>query len=235
MSEEFDFERYWLDKFSSCLEHFAGETIRDQVMQGSQGLTMESDRREVVTWSCLAMQRLDELTDDQQRHDIMTGCACQYPKEDLVEVRQVYQRNGLQAAHQLLQERFERFLGDTLQLEPSMIEEVVRRGWGLAGELQGNKIIATKIPKSGHLIDYLNESDPDKQRAYYCHCPRVREAIRWSHGDSPVLSSTYCYCGAGYYRGIWERILEQRVEVEVLESVLQGDQACKIVIYLPVE
>jgi predicted hydrocarbon binding protein len=50
--------------------------------------------------------------------------------------------------------------------------------------------------------------------------------------DQP-LSPTYCYCGAGFYKGIWEEITQQNVEVELLESVLQGDDVCKIAIHLP--
>jgi len=41
------------------------------------------------------------------------------------------------------------------------------------------------------------------------------------------------YCGAGFYKGIWEEILQKPVEVEVLETVLRGDEVCKIAIYLP--
>jgi predicted hydrocarbon binding protein len=51
--------------------------------------------------------------------------------------------------------------------------------------------------------------------------------------SSETISATYCYCGAGYYQGIWEEILQQPVEVELLESVLQGDQVCKVAIHLP--
>ena len=48
----------------------------------------------------------------------------------------------------------------------------------------------------------------------------------------PVI---YCYCGAGFYTGIWEEILQKPVKVEVLESVLKGDDVCTFAIYLPYE
>ncbi len=110
-----------------------------------------------------------------------------------------------------------------------MVADVVARGWGSAGVREGNTIIATKIPKSGYLRQYLEEDDPDRRRAYYCHCPRIRAVLQTSERISP----TYCYCGAGFYQGIWERILGQPVEVEVLESVLKGDDVCKVRVYLP--
>jgi predicted hydrocarbon binding protein len=52
-------------------------------------------------------------------------------------------------------------------------------------------------------------------------------------GLEPALPEDYCYCGAGFYKGIWEEILGEPVEVEVLESVLQGGDVCRIAIHLP--
>jgi predicted hydrocarbon binding protein len=85
------------------------------------------------------------------------------------------------------------------------------------------------IPKSGYLFEYLMEADPEKRRETYCHCPRVRDALKISETIPPI----YCYCGAGFYIGIWEEILQKPVEVEVLETVLSGDVVCKIAIQMP--
>ena len=49
------------------------------------------------------------------------------------------------------------------------------------------------------------------------------------------LPASYCYCGAGYYKGIWEEVLQRPVEVEVLESVLDGGDVCRVAITLPAE
>ena len=230
MSETLDFERAWLKKLSRCLDEIVGEAVRRQVMQGSEGLSSQSDRSEVIAWSQRAMERLDVLVGDKERRDIMTGCACQYPKSELQEARQVYESTGdIDLAHRKLQEMFESFLRDVLALDDDLFAELVRRGWGLAGIRPGDTIIATKIPKSGFLVEYMREADPEKRRQYYCHCPRVRDALKMSE----AISATYCYCGAGFYKGVWEEILQRPVEVEVLESVLQGDDVCKIAIYLP--
>ena len=232
MSEATDFERAWLKKFSRCLDEIAGEDIRRQVMQGSEGLSSQSDRGEVVAWSQQAMERLDALVGEKERRDIMTGCACQYPKSELQEARQIYELTGdIGLAHQKLQEQFEAFLRDVLALDDDFFAEVVGRGWGLAGVRRGNTIIATKIPKSGFLVVYMQETDPEKRRQCYCHCPRIREALK----TSEAISVTYCYCGAGFYKGVWEEILQETVEVEVLESVLQGDDVCKIAVHLFVD
>jgi predicted hydrocarbon binding protein len=226
-----DFEQQWLAKFRRCLDAAAGEDVRAQVMQGSETLSSQSSREDVIAWSQAAMARLDAFVpDEQKRREIMTGCACQYPKSQLAEIRQVYQESGdADLAHQMLQEQFESFLRDTLQLREALVEQIVGRGWGSAGIKEGSTVIATKIPKSGYLLEYMQEQDPQRRRQLYCHCPRVRDALKLGEN----LSATYCYCGAGFYRGIWEEILQRPVEVEVLESVLQGGDVCKIAIHLP--
>jgi hypothetical protein len=127
-------------------------------------------------------------------------------------------------AHQILQKKFVLFLRRTLGLENAIIDDITARGWGVAGVLQTDAIIATKIPKSGYLREYLAERDPDKKRALYCHCPRVRSIL--ATGDA-VLSPTYCYCGGGFYKGIWEEILGRDLRVELQKTVMQGDDVCQ--------
>lgn len=228
MSEKQDFERAWLAKFSRCLDEVAGEEIRRKVMKGNEKLSSSPSRQEVISWSQGAMERLDSLVDEKQAQEIMAGCACQYPKSALQEIREKYEATGdMDLAHQMLQAQFESLLRDSLKLSDEVIEEIVSLGWGSAGVKQGHTIIATKIPKRGYLIEYMNETDPEKKRQYYCHCPRIREVLK----TSETLSPTYCYCGAGFYKGIWEEILQRPVQVQVLESVLQGDQVCKIAVH----
>ena len=230
MQQEFDFDRYWLEKFSQCLEENADVEVRTAVMQGSATLSMDSDRQDIAEWTKSAMDQLSTLVDEGKLKTIMTSCACQYPKSDLQDIRQKYaETHDLDAVHAVLQQRFENFLQDSLELDDAMIDEVISRGWGLAGVLDGDTIIATKIPKSGFLVEYMNESDSQRKRQYYCHCPRVRDILKYGQ----TLPKTYCYCGAGFYKGIWEEIIQKSVEVEVLESVLDGGEVCKIAIHLP--
>lgn len=230
MAEPYDFELAWLAKFSSCLDETVGQETRKHIMEGSAGLSMDSSRQDVIHWTAGAMQRLETSVDEGEVIKVLTGCACQYPTSGLREARKTYAATGdIDRVHQMLQEQFESFLRDSLELDEALVAEIIRRGWGLAGLKYGNTIIATKIPKSGYLVEYLRETDPVKKRQYYCHCPRVRDALKMGETVSP----SYCYCGAGFYQGVWEEILQRPVEVEVLETVLKGDDVCKIAITLP--
>ncbi|MCG2768227.1 MAG: DUF6144 family protein [Anaerolineae bacterium] len=232
MSQMLDFERAWLSKFTDSLDRVAGEKTRQEVMKGSENLSSNSSRDGVIAWSKAAMERLDSLVDQEKRVEIMTSCACRYPVSDLREIRKAYEETrDIGLAHGMLLEKFEVFLRGTLQLEDGLVEEILGRGWGLAGVRQGNRIIATKIPKSGYLVEYMRETDPQRKRQHYCHCPRIRDVLK----SSETISPTYCYCGAGFYKGIWEEILQEHVEVELLESVLKGDDVCKVAIHLPAD
>jgi hypothetical protein len=225
-----DFEKSWISKFSNCLDEIAGSKIRKKVLKGSEKLSSNSSPDEIIDWTRYAMDRLDALVDENKRIEIMTGCACRYPESDLDDIRKSYEETGnIEQVHGMLKEKFISFLKNTLGLDDQLVKEIINRGWGLAGIRKGDTIIATKIPKSDNLVEYINETDPEKRRALYCHCPRIREVI----GSKIKISPTYCYCGAGFYKGIWEYILQQLVKVELLESVLRGDDVCRIVIHLP--
>ncbi|MFX1324169.1 MAG: hypothetical protein ACFE8N_04375 [Promethearchaeota archaeon] len=231
MAENFDFEKSWLAKFSACLTEKAGDEVKIDLMKGSDTFSKNTSTDEIFRWSQYVMKRLDALLEEERRIDIMTECACQYPKEELQDVKKTYEETkDIDIAHQMLQEKFEIFLKDTLNLSEKYYNFIVERGWGLAGIKKENKIIATKIPKSGDISDYMEEKDPEKKKAYYCHCPRIRSALQ---KPGAMISPTYCYCGAGFYKGIWEEILQQSVEVKVLESVFNGGDVCKIEISLP--
>ncbi len=224
-----DFEKTWLGKFAACIERTTSAEVRKEVMAGSEVLSDSTERMKVADWSRRAMERLDELVDGGKRIEIMTACSCQYPKADLQDIRVRYRETGdIDLVLEMLQVKFVSFLRNGLNLSADMITNIVERGWGLAGRRDGSKIVATKIPKSAHILEYLEEKDAVKKRAIYCHCPRIRDSLR----GGVKISSTYCYCGAGYYKGIWEEILQRPVRVELLESVLKGDDACRIVIHL---
>ena len=230
MSAGYDFERAWLDKFDTCLQDTVSDDIRQQIMAGSEGLSAASDRDAVIDWTQTTMDRLDGLLDAPQKRSVLTGCACRYPQAGLLPIREHYQQTrDIEAAHSMLQSQFESMLRDTLSLDETLIAQIVELGWGSAGIIESDRIVATKIPKSGYLVEYMQTSDPEQRRQLYCHCPRIRASLKTPTRISP----TYCYCGAGFYKGIWEEILQQPVRVEVLESVLGGGDICKIAIYLP--
>jgi len=224
---ENDFERAWLTKFSDGLDRVAGEKIRREVMKGNEILAPHTNRQDVIDWTRETMERLESLVPEEKLKQVMTGCACRHPKSDLQDIRQKYEETkDLDLAHQMLQEQFVSSMRNVMKLDDDLIDEVIGRGWGLAGVRKENRIIATKIPKSANLVEYMKETDPEVKRLRYCHCPRVRDVLK----SSGTLSRSYCYCGAGYYKDIWEEILQKPVDVKVEETVLDGGEICRFAI-----
>ena len=237
MSNPLDFERAWQQKLSRAVEAEAGEDARRLVLEGSEDLDAGADRPTVIGWTQQAMERLIEAVEPARRRAIVTSCACRYPVDNLQDARDAYAETGsIEAAHVILQDMFRHFLLDVLGLDEAVAGDVIGRGWGLAGVVEGSTVIATKIPKSGNLAAYLQESDPLRRRQLYCHCPRVRDVLAVGESRWPrEVAATYCMCGAGFYKGIWEEIVQAPVRVELLESVLKGDEVCKVAVHLPRE
>jgi predicted ArsR family transcriptional regulator len=58
-----------------------------------------------------------------------------------------------------------------------------------------------------------------------CYCGSV------SHFPEP-FSATFCHCSCGWYRQLFETLLQQPVEVELLASIVQGDELCRFLIHI---
>ncbi len=231
MANEFDFEKYWIGKFSQCVKDNTNEEIKEMVVEGSQNISKDSNREEIITWTKNAMKRLAELTATENIEQIMMGCACQYPKSELAELKRKYTKTkDIELVHSMLQSKFEQFLTSELNISNDNFNRITSQGWGLAGKLEGNRVIATKIPKSAYIEEYFNTDNHQRKRYIYCHCPRVKEVLKEDRADFPEI---YCYCGAGFYKGIWEEILAKPVQVKMRKSVMKGDDVCQFEITIP--
>jgi len=221
------FERFWLEKLRGRLEVDLGPEAAAELMAGSEGLTDDASEEERTAWTRELLNRLTEAAGEAAARKIMLGCACLPPKSKLEEARKVYAETGsFESARQVLERNFRHFLTSGLGLTEDTASDIVARGWGMAGVVRDGSVIATKIPKSGNLREYLAETDPERRRALYCHCPRARHLV----GTGRELPDLYCYCGGGFYRFIWEYVLDAPVQVELLASVMRGDQFCSFAV-----
>lgn len=230
MSENFDFDKYWIRKLAKGISEEVGEKIVNEVLEGSENISQKSHRDDVFEWSDKAIRKLESLTNDEEIKRILLSCACHQSLEALQPYRDLYvDTENIEQVIQKMQEDFEVFIKDELKLEEKYIQEITDRKMGFAGIMEGNKIIATKIPKSSFIKEWFEETDPTKKRALFCHCPRIRDALK---DKEKILPKSYCYCGGGYYQNIWETILQKPVDIEILETVMHGDEVCKFAIHL---
>ncbi len=113
-------------------------------------------------------------------------------------------------------------------ISDEVVEFVKSRPDVLSGERRENTIYHTKIPYM--VQEFLEETDEKMKRYYACHCAWARESIL---DDEVDVSADFCHCSGGFTKQSWEAALEQPLEYEMVKSVLQGDEECSFIIYLP--
>ena len=59
----------------------------------------------------------------------------------------------------------------------------------------------------------------------------VKQAIL---NDEPI-SPSFCNCSGGWYVQMWEAILDRRLRIDLVESVLQGHDRCLFAVHIPEE
>ncbi len=56
------------------IEHYAGAEVSNKVMTGSEDISEKTDKKKVALWTKDAMDRLDSLTDENTRKQVMNNC-----------------------------------------------------------------------------------------------------------------------------------------------------------------
>lgn len=194
----------WTGLLADGIEEVLGPEARDHVMEGAGALTPETTREERLEWVKAALLRLDGIADEEQRYWAVSVCADCYPAWRIEELRKVYLDTGS------VDDVMEVMKGDT--------------EWYSTPYREGDIIYHTKVPYDRETWE--STTDPAAKRRAYCHCALVQDRI-------DQVPPTYCYCGTGWVRQVWEGVLERTIRVEVLKSLPAGDDECQFLIHLP--
>jgi len=97
----------------------------------------------------------------------------------------------------------------------------------ISGIREGNKMYFMAFP--ANMKEYLSTADTRMKRYYACHCSFAKESIL----SDKIVSSTLCYCSLGHIKNFWEAVFDRELDGEVIASVLNGDSACRYVVFLP--
>jgi len=216
-----------------------GEGLRDEVFAGIGLAPFGIPTPEKPRYMQPVIERLGKVLGTEACRALLADSLRDLPDEYYVKDREMYQSR--QDVDEYLALRKQEFVA---QLEACQREgrlffaqevtaevlEYIRREPEMGGGVRvGNVVYETKIPFLTK--QYLAESDPTLKRYYYCHCPWAREAVRSGEKIAPI----FCNCSAGFHKKPWEAALGQRIQVDVLESVLRGDERCRFAIHLPTE
>jgi len=206
----------WNGKLVHGLEHVLGQETRDVVMQGSETLSTASRTEDRFLWVKAMLERLEGLADEHQKYDILSGCAHVFPPSQVAKLKAVFDEarikthDGLQAVDAVL---------NFMETDP---------GWGeIRPTREGYIIYAAKGPRDPKAYAEA-QTDLERRRAY-CFCPLIRDNL------DQGMPSSFCYCGSGWYRQQWEGAIGKPVTIDIVTSVLRGDDVCQFAIYLPEE
>lgn len=183
------------------------------------------------------MYRLDENLNDELVKKVLTGN--NHNLSEKSQLREKIEYEHAESLKKYLEERHQRKVKElefhlenkTPWFEQTITQEVIDYVKAnqeiLSAKLEGEKLYITKIPYD--TLNYLNADDMVRKRYYGCHCPFARETIK---SGSIKLDERFCYCSAGFAKFPFEVILNTKLPIKVLKSILAGDEICRFEIDL---
>ena len=193
----------WDNRFSKQLGSILGEEGRERVLECYNDISYKSSREERAQAVMCAIDLLDEIATDDQKFEILSQCAHVFPPELIEDMRLVYEET------------------DNVD---KVLEAMQTAGNYPKFRREGNILYSSKAPYNKDAIEKATTRE-EKMRAY-CFCPMIK-----FHLDE--VSGSFCYCGSGWARRLWEGILEKSVRVDIMKSLTKGDDECTFAVHLP--
>jgi hypothetical protein len=219
-------------------ETILGTERRDIVFREVNLPSLGTPNREKVAITQKVMTRLVDVADLQECDQILSDSLRDLEDtwfqdevklfEECRSLDEFLDRNAQNFIAILEKIRDEGGLFFTQEISDAVIEYVRNEPLIARGVREGNTLYEVKIPHMA--IEFLAATDAQMKRYFYCHCPWVKEALR---DGNPNIPPTFCSCSAGFHKKRWEVIFGQKLRAEIVESVLNGDDWCKIAIHLP--
>jgi len=226
-----------LDNLYKKTGEVLGNARRDEIFAGVELVPLGTPNAEKPAAMQAMIERL-ERADPQACKQILSSGLRDLPDEYYVGAKKTFEECASIDAYLLRKKQDLISELETIQREGRLyfnqeitdeVIEYVRREPEIGqGVRVGNIIYETKIPHQAK--EYLAETDEDKKRYHYCHCPWVKESLK--NGKSNI-SPTFCNCSAAFMKKPWEIIFGQPIQTDVLETVLNGDLRCRFAIHLP--
>jgi hypothetical protein len=226
-----------LPSISGRLVSIAGEAARDEVFKDVELPPLGSPPEAYPEVTNRLVANLMKLG-TEVCHKVLAGNHHEIPLESFSKHKQWYKEAGsidgfLKRAHSEALSELEQYMKEgkvwyEQEITPEIVEFVRGNQEVLSAVRDGEYLYITKFPYSP--TDWLEETDPVMKRYYGCHCPLARAAIIEGKPEIPL---DWCYCSGGYTKLKFDVVFEESTEVEVLESVLAGDDRCRFKIRIP--
>ena len=216
----------------------AGEEIRRKTYEGIDFPPLGTPQDEYPMVAKKILERMEAELPPGKCREVMTWNYHQVPASEFKEAKNRFEKSTsidryLENEHKRLVDELQSCMKKgqpwfEQEITPEVLEFVKNNQEINTGIRRGKTIFKTKIPYAPK--QFLKEKDPAMKKYYACHCQLVRTALR--NGD-PKISPTFCYCSAGFEKLPFDIIFEENVEVEVLETLLNGDPCCRFAIKIP--
>jgi hypothetical protein len=231
-----------MENLNTRLGEAVGEDLRDVTFEDLPLPPLGLSRYEKAQYTYRVMTRMEEIFGSSTTRDLLKGSLRDLPdayyKDDKrafteecegdIDRYLVYRKEKLLEDLRDIQARGDLFFTQTITDE--VIDFVASNPEIEGGVREGNLIYLTKIPYDTRA--FLAETDPEKKRYHYCHCPWAKESL---HRGTATISPTFCQCSAGFVKRPFEVIFGRVLQADVLQSVLQGDPICRFAVHLPEE
>lgn len=216
----------------------AGEETRRRVYQGIEFPPLGAPQDDYPKLTKTILDRMEAELPLARCREAMTWNYHQVPTSAFKEAKKRFEESAsldeyLKDEHEKLVEELESCMEKDRpwfeqEITPEVLEFVKNDQEIITGIRRGDRIFKVKIPYAPK--QYLKEKNPTMRKYYACHCQLVRTALR---DGKPKISPTFCYCSAGFEKVHFDVIFDEPVEVELLETLLNGDPRCRFAIKIP--
>lgn len=220
------------------LAAIASNETRNRVFEDFELPPLGSSQEAYPKLTKMIMDRMEAELPAETCRKVLTWNYHNVPIESFKEKKERFDKASsiddyLRDEHRRFVEELERHMKEgriwyEQEITPEVLEFVKGNQEICTGVRHGDRIYTTKIPFAPK--QYLTEKNPIMKRYYACHCQLARTAIR---DGKPKISRNFCYCSAGYEKIRFDAIFGESVEVEVLESALDGDERCRFANKIP--
>ncbi|UCH31539.1 MAG: hypothetical protein JSV05_08610 [Candidatus Bathyarchaeota archaeon] len=222
----------WLDRFKETLDEFVGKELRRKIIDAGGPIKQSASTAKKAVWTKCMMDCLEANVDEKTCKKILTSnLHFKSPKSpSFKKLKRMYEKAGnINDVLKYLHEKWKKRIGDRYGYDSPEYKYVEADPTIEAGKREGPIVYVSKIPYQ--IKEFLEAEDGEAKRYRYCHCGWVRDSLKKS--DREKVSPTFCNCSGGWHKVPFEGIFEQSLEVDVVKSVLKGDEICTFAIHLP--
>jgi hypothetical protein len=220
------------------LTNIAGEKAHHEIFNGFELPPLGSPPDEYPKLTKMILDRMEARLPAETCREVLTWNYHKIPIEAFNEQKSRFEKAAsideyLKGEHERLVNELERFMKEgrpwfEQEITPEVLEYVKNNQEICTGVRKGNKIYVTKIPYAPR--QYFQEKEKNLKKYHACHCQLVRSALRDGNLRIPP---TFCYCSSGFEKLHFDAIFGESVSVELLETLLKGDDRCRFAIEIP--